>query len=41
MAYVLPDHAAVGTPLQIEVPGGTFLHAAVVPLPFYKRQRPA
>lgn len=36
MAYVLPQAAAVGTPLQIEAPGGQ-LHAAVVPLPFYKR----
>jgi aminomethyltransferase len=36
MAYVLPDYAAVGTPLQIELPG-TVLRAAVVPLPFYKR----
>jgi aminomethyltransferase len=36
MAYVMPDYAAVGTPLQIELPGA-FLRAAVVPLPFYKR----
>jgi len=40
MAYLLPEYAQAGTALQIEVPGA-LLHAVVVPLPFYKRQRPA
>jgi aminomethyltransferase len=38
MGYVEPKHAAVGTPLQIDVRGST-LNAAVVPLPFYKRTK--
>ncbi|MCS7270622.1 MAG: glycine cleavage system aminomethyltransferase GcvT [Gemmataceae bacterium] len=37
MAYVMPRWSAVGTPLQIEVPGAN-LQAAVVPLPFYSRK---
>jgi aminomethyltransferase len=38
MAYVRPDLASVGTPLDADVRGST-LAATVVPLPFYKRAK--
>ncbi len=38
MAYVNPQVASVGTPLDVDV-RGTALPATVVPLPFYKRQK--
>jgi aminomethyltransferase len=38
MAYVRPELAAVGTPLDVDVRGST-LPATVVPLPFYKRKK--
>lgn len=38
MAYVRPDVASVGTPLDANVRGST-LAATVVPLPFYKRAK--
>ncbi len=38
MAYVKPEFAAVGTPLDVDVRGST-LNATVVPLPFYKRKK--
>src|SRR5262245_2867106 len=38
MAYVRPELASVGTPLDVDV-RGTTLHATVVPLPFYKRKK--
>lgn len=38
MAYVRPDVASVGTPLDADVRGST-LAATVVPLPFYKRAK--
>jgi aminomethyltransferase len=39
MAYVAPAEAAVGNALEIEV-RGTGYPAKVVPLPFYKREKP-
>ena len=38
MAYVKPTHAAVGTPLDVDI-RGTTAPATVVPLPFYKRKK--
>jgi aminomethyltransferase len=38
MAYVRPELAAVGTPLDVDARGST-LTATVVPLPFYKRSK--
>jgi aminomethyltransferase len=38
MGYVHPAHAALGTPLVVDI-RGTPADARVVPLPFYKRQR--
>lgn len=38
MAYVRPDLASVGTPLDVDARGST-LQATVVPLPFYKRPK--
>lgn len=38
MAYVKPSHAAVGTPLDVDI-RGTPTPATVVPLPFYKRKK--
>jgi aminomethyltransferase len=38
MAYVRPELASVGTPLDADVRGST-LNATVVPLPFYKRPK--
>ena len=39
MAYVRPELASVGTPLDVDARGST-LPATVVPLPFYKRAKP-
>jgi aminomethyltransferase len=39
MAYVRPELASVGTPLDVDARGST-LRATVVPLPFYKRAKP-
>jgi aminomethyltransferase len=39
MAYVRPELASVGTPLNVNARGST-LRATVVPIPFYKRKRP-
>ncbi|MCE9564857.1 MAG: glycine cleavage system aminomethyltransferase GcvT [Planctomycetes bacterium] len=38
MAYIRPELASVGTPLDVDVRGST-LNATVVPLPFYKRTK--
>ena len=38
MAYVRPELAAVGTPLDVDARGST-LNATVVPLPFYRRTK--
>ncbi len=38
MGYVAPRHAAVGTPLEIDIRGRSE-PATIVPLPFYKRSR--
>ena len=40
MAYVEPAHAAAGTALAVDVRGKPEA-ARVVPLPFYKRPKPA
>jgi aminomethyltransferase len=39
MAYLRPEFASVGTPLDVDTRGSS-LHATVVPLPFYKRSKP-
>jgi aminomethyltransferase len=38
MAYIRPELASVGTPLDVDARGST-LNATVVPLPFYKRPK--
>lgn len=38
MAYVASEHAAAGTPLEVEI-SGKRVTATVVPLPFYKRAK--
>jgi len=40
LAYVPPEFAAIGTPLKVEIRGQA-AGAAVVPTPFYKRQKRA
>jgi aminomethyltransferase len=38
MAYLGRAHAAIGTPVQVDL-RGTLIPATVAPLPFYKRAK--